>query len=232
MKGLRCFTIVLPVVLVAAGCGRRESTRVVAPPSAPQISEARWVFEKEALEGAVAQAASSPLVQRAIAGSGNARLTPAFGYALRLVATAADGSSIGATLLPYIVDGDSTHAVFVSLLERDGRRQSDAEELIFGREPTALETGFNPVRIGSAIGWMKSGSSYAADARGLPRLAHEKFNWLKFTTCVLTGAQAACEAGAEIASIVAPGVPQARAIGCGIGVAFLAAGCAGGSFGS
>jgi hypothetical protein len=232
MKVLRCIAIVLSLVVVAAGCGRRESSRVVAPRPAtpePQALEAHWVFEKDALDGAVQLAAASPLIREAIAGVKHPRLTPVYRYAVRVEGKAGGGSQIGATILPYIVDGDSTHAVFFSLLERDGKQQAEAGELILGREPTALETGFMPLRIGDRIGWIKEGNAYVAGVDGQPRLSSQKFKWSKFTTCLLGGAAAACEAGAAVGRGIAPGVPQAAAVGCGVGVAVLAVGCAAGS---
>jgi hypothetical protein len=233
MKVLRCIAIVLPIVMVAAGCGRKESTRVVAPPTStedPQILEAHWVTERGALSGAVQLAASSPLVQRAVVGSGNVRLTPVFRYAVRAEGTEKGGVRIGATVLPYILDSDSTHAVFISLLERDGKQLAEAQELILGREPTALETGFTPLRLGDRIGWLRNGSTYALDVDGRPRLSPEKFNWPKFITCFLGGAEDACNAGSSIAQAIAPGFPYSAQIGCGVGVALHAVGCAAGAF--
>jgi len=237
MKVLRSIAIVLPIVMIAVGCGRRESTRVIAPPPSgetPEIVEAHWVMERDALDGAIQLAASSPLVRRAVAdavpGARNPRLSPAFRYAVRAEGAAKGGARIGATILPYIVDGDSTHAVFISLLERDGKQVAEASELILGREPTALEIGFARIRIGDRLGWVKSGSSYASGADGRPRLAPEKFNWVKFLTCFLGGAEDACSIGANIGNIVAPGYPYAAAVGCGVGVALLAVMCAAGSF--
>jgi hypothetical protein len=232
MKVLRCIAIVLPLVMVAAGCGRRESSRVVAPPPAsqePQIVEAHWVFERAALDGAVQLAASSPLIRRAIAGVEHPRLTPVYGYAVRVEGKASGGSQIGATILPYVVDGDSTHAVFFSLLEQDGKQQAESGELILGREPTALETGFIPLRIGDRIGWIKEGNAYIAGAGGQPQLSSQKFRLNKFVGCLLGGAANACQTGAAIAQTVAPGVPYASAVGCAAGVAILGIGCAAGS---
>lgn len=231
MKVLRCIAIVLPIVMVAAGCGRKESTRVVAPPPSPesQVLEAHWVMERDALAGAIQLAAANPLVHRVIASTPNVRLTPVHLYALRAEGKISGGIRVGATILPYIVDGDSTHAVFISLLESDGKEQAEAGELILGREPNGLEIGFRPLRIGDQIGWIKGGNSYAAGADGLPHLAGERFHWMKFVECLLDGAADACASGAGVASVVAPGVPYARAVGCGVGVALRAIGCAGGS---
>lgn len=230
MKVLRCIAVVLPIVMVAAGCGRKESTRVVAPPPSSlevEIVEAHWVTGA-ALQDAIELAAASPLVRQAIAVS-HPRLSPVHGYAVRAVGTVSGGSQVGATILPYMVDNDSTHAVFFSLLERDGKQQAESGELILGREPTALETGFTPVRIGDRIGWIKEGNAYVAGADGLPHLSPQKFRLNKFITCLVGGASAACEAGAAVGRGVAPGVPYAGAVGCGVGVAALAAGCVAGS---
>jgi len=232
MKVLRCIAIVLLLVMAAAGCGRKESTRVVAPqpPSQEiQVVEAHWVFERDALASAIELAASSPLVRRAVVETPSPRLTPVYGYAVRAEGTVSGGVQVGATILPYIVDGDSTHAVFISLLERDGKQQAEASELILGREPTSLETGFTPLRIGDRIGWVKGGNSYVAGADG-PRLSPQKFKWMKFATCLMGAAGQACSTGADIGRTVAPGVPYAAAVGCAVGVALVAAGCAAGSF--
>src|SRR5437867_4151893 len=230
MKVLRCIAIVLLLAMAAVGCGRKESTRVVAPPPSQEIQvvEAHWVFERNALAGAIELAASSPLVRRAVVETPSPRLTPVYGYAVRAEGTVSGGVQVGATILPYIVDGDSTHAVFISLLERDGKQQAEASELILGREPTSLETGFTPMRIGDRIGWVKGGNSYVAGADGLPRPAPQKFKWMKFVACLLAGASDGCSVGSQIGRSVAPGVPYAGAVGCAVGVALVAVGCAAG----
>jgi hypothetical protein len=229
MKVLRCIAIVLPILMAASGCGRRESSHVVAPqaPSQePQVVEAHWVMERDALESAIDLASASPLVQRAVASTPNVRLTRAYRYAVRAEGKLSSSERIGATILPYIVDNDPTHAVFISLIGQDGKERAEASELIYGREPTGLETGFRPVHLGDAIGWVKTGSTFVAGADGLPHLSTEKFKWAKFIECVLDGAGEACLTGARIGERIAPGVPQAGAIGCGVGVAVLALGCA------
>jgi hypothetical protein len=215
--------------MAAAGCGRKESTRAVAPLAPiqePQVIEAQWVMDRDALEGAIQVASASSLVRRVIALTPNVRLTRAYRYAIRAEGKLSGGERIGATVLPYVVDDDPTHAVFVSLLNRDGKEQAEASELIFGREPTALETGFRPVHIGDAIGWIKTGSSFVAGADGLPQLSPERFHWSKFIECFLDGAADACATGASIGETIAPGVPRAAAIGCGVGVAIHAVSCA------
>jgi hypothetical protein len=228
MKFVRCFAIVLPIVLAAAGCERRESTRIVDPPPEPrpEVVEAHWVTDKDALDGAVRDAAASPLVQLAVRSSTHPRLTPLHHLAVRAVGRLNSGMRVGVTILPYMVDNDSTHATFVSLIEGDGARIADVGELIVGRAPTSLETDFRPVDLGGKIGWMKGVSAYAGSGDGKLQRSPEKRRWAKFIECVLEGAFAACSAGADLADDIAPGVPRARAIGCGIGVAGLVLGCA------
>ena len=229
MKVLRCIAIVLPILMAAAGCGRKESTRVIAPPAPdrqPEVIEAHWVMERGALEGAIDLASASPLVRRAVASTSNVRLTRVYHYAVRAEGKLSSGERVGATILPYIVDDDSSHAVFVSLISQDGKERAEASELILGREPTALETGFRPVHLGDAIGWVKTGSTFVAGADGLPLLSPERFHRTKFFECVLDGAGEACLTGRAIAENIAPGVPRAGMIGCGVGVALHVIGCA------
>jgi hypothetical protein len=228
MNFIRCIAIVLPLAVLALGCERKAATRIVDPPPAAsvQIEDAQWVLDRGALESAVQLAAVSPLVKRAIANVRDVRLTPLYSRAVSAVGTATDGSRVSATILPHIVGDDSTHATFVSLLSRDGRQLAEVSELILGRVPSPLETGFHPVTVGNRIGWLKGGDTYLLGADGLPHLSAERRYWIKFMECVLSGAPGACRAGAEIADGIAPGVPRAEAIGCGLGVAALAVGCA------
>ncbi len=228
MNQVRCFAIVLPIAFAALGCAREESTRIVDPPpeSRIEVAEAHWVTDRDALAGAVQKAAASPLVRRALIGGPNPRLTPLHQLAVRAVGVLRDGATVGVTILPYMVDGDSSHATFISLIDGGAVQIADVGDLIAGREPTALETGFIPVNLGGRIGWVKGVTSYSAALDGTPRLSPERLKWTKFVECLLGGAAAACESGADIADTIAPGVPRARAIGCGVGVAALAVGCA------
>ncbi len=228
MKLIRCTAVVLPLFFVLWGCERRESAPISAPQPAqrPEILEARWVMEKGALDAEVRAAAASPLVQRALNDSRNPRLTPYYSLAVKAIGSVSDGSKVGATILPHIVDGDQTHAAFVSLLNRDGYQVADYAELILGRDPTSLELGFEPIQLGDRIAWIKGGPSYFVGADGLPSRSPEKRKWTKFIECVLEEAPIGCAVGASLADEIAPGVPRARAIGCGIGAAAATVGCA------
>jgi len=227
MKFVRCFAIVLPIAFAVFGCDRRASTRVVEPPPPPppskfEVVEAHW----DDTPGAIDAAARSPLLRRALVQSPHPRLTEMRRLAVRDVGRLSDGSTIEATILPYMVDQDSTHAVFVSILERGDVRVAEYAELILGREPTSLETGFTPIQIGNAIAWTKTGSSFSANGSGTITEVLRALNWTKFFDCAVVAAPAGCAAGAGIAGEIAPGVPQARAIGCGVGAAVGIATCA------
>jgi hypothetical protein len=102
----------------------------------------------------------------------------------------------------------------------------DIGELIVGRAPTSLETGFVPIDLGGKVAWVKGVSAYAAGAGGKASLSPVKRKWAKFIECVLETALGGCAAGSSFADEIAPGVPRARAIGCGIGAAVAVLGCA------
>jgi hypothetical protein len=229
MRVVRCIAIVLPLA-IALGCSRDDPKQATAPippgASAPGVLEAHWITEQSALVGAVRAAEASPLVQRALSEAANPRLTPMPQYAVRAVGRATDGSKAGVTILPYIVDQDQTHAVFVSLLERDGRQLAEFSELILGRAPTSLESGFSPIMIGDRLGYYRDGSTYSADKSGAPRLAPERWNAQKFLKCFSENADKGCAAGSAVGSAIAPEYPAAASAGCGIGVAVVAIGCA------
>lgn len=232
MKLVRCFTIIPLLALAATGCDRRGSTRVVDPPpeAGPVVVEAHWVTDKEALGSAVRLAAASPLVRRAFVTSPHPRLTPMHRFAVRAVGTvddgSADGSAVGVTMLPYMVDDDSTHAAFISLIDGESAQVAEFSELIFGREPTSLETGFREVRIENRIAWVKSGEAILAAADGSIHPSPQRRNWLKFAECFFDRGPGYCKAGSDMAQIVAPGVPQARAVGCAVGTAVAGISCA------
>jgi hypothetical protein len=225
MKHVRRIAIVLPLVVLALGC-ERKGGRVAGPepPRSPEVTEARWVWGDE-LGTAIQMAVASPLVSRAIEEAPNPRVTARWDLAVRSVSTMSDGSRVIVTMLPYIVDQDPTHALFISYLEAGGRQLAEPSELILGREPTVLETGFRPVSIGDRIGWLKTGFQYKATASGIIRLSPEKRDWVKFADCFFDRAPQYCSAGAQIASAVAPAAPYASAVGCGVGVAAAAGAC-------
>ena len=226
MSHIRWIASILLLAALAVGCERKEGrVTAPAPPEKPETVEAHWVWDQE-LEAAVQGAAASPLVQRAIAEVPNPRLTPRWDLAVRAIGTMSDGSHVGVTILPYVVDQDLTHALFISYLEGDGRRLAEPSELILGREPTSLETGFQAIRIGDRVGWIKGGQVYKWGAASGIQPVVEKPKWTNFVDCLMQGAEQGCATGAAIAQSVAPGVPRASAIGCAAGVAVVAVGCA------
>ena len=237
MKFARSCAVLLPIALTLMGCERRDAGQVVSPPpgSPPAaeltVVESRWITEGASLESEVARASGNPLVQRALSDSPHPRLTPYFAQSLRLEGTVSDGSRIGATILPYAVDADPTHAVFATLLERDGTQGSqisEYSELIVGRQPTALETGFHAISLGGRTAWIKTTGGYlAAGAFGAASgVSPTRRSLTKFLECWVGQAPAACVAGAAIAREIAPTVPQAAAVGCGVGVLAAGGACA------
>jgi hypothetical protein len=240
MKFVRSFLVLLPIALVVVGCERRSTGDVADRPAGPvgveelAIVDSRWITDRTAIEAEVARASGHPLIQRTIAESPHPRLTRYFEYSIRLEGSVSDGSSIGATVLPYMVDQDPTHAVFATLLERDGTQISEYSELIVGREPTSLETGFRQINLGGQLGWIKSSGGYlAAGALGAGGAGRDGWadsparrQWTRFIECWLSGAGQGCSVGAAIGRMIAPGFPYSAAIGCGVGVLAVGGGCA------
>ena len=221
--------VVLPLVLAAGACSKREEGRVAAPAlpdeTVPAVAQAHWVWDRDALHAAVSQAAQSPLVQSALSDGPASGLTPCLDLAVRVAATATDGSSFWVTFLPYMYGSDSTHALIVSVIEGMGARLAEPAEVILGRDPSPIETGFTPYPWAGRTIWVKSGAAWAAKA-GAASPAPERKNWLKFFDCLTTRMPAGCAAGAAIGlEIGGPAAPYAAAIGCGIGAAAGAAAC-------
>ena len=228
MKVLRCAAFFMPLAIaLAAGCSRKESSRVLSPDPAPgpEVLEAHWVTDRAALATAIRQASANPGVVRSLREAPNPRLTRLDQYAICAEGTVNDGSHVQVTVLPHIADLDSTHAVFVTLIERDGRQVAEVSEIILGRDPTSLETGFVPMQIGDRIGWFRGDEAYAVGSGGVAKLASQRRKYDKFIQCMLSNANNGCSTGASIAAVIAPEVPYSRAIGCGIGVAVIAIGC-------
>ena len=238
MKLARSCAVLLPIALTVLGCERRDTGRVVDPPpsgtSELSVVDSRWVTDRAVLEAEVARASGNPLVQRAISESPHPRLTHYFAYSVRLEGTVSDGSRIGATILPYMVDQDPTHAVFATLLERDGgqgSQVSEYSELIVGRVPTALETGFREIYLDGRIAWIKTSGGYLAegafgDGVGAAANSPARRQWTRFMECWLDRAGQGCAVGAEIGRMVAPMFPHAASIGCGVGVLAVGGACA------
>jgi len=228
MKLLRYAAFVMPLAIaVSAGCSRKESSRVLSPEPAPasEVEEAHWVTDRTALSAAIGEASANPGVVRAMREAPNPRLTRVDRYAIRAEGTVNDGTHVQITVLPHIADFDSTHAVFVTLIERDGRQVAEVSELILGRDPTSLETGFVPMQVGDRIGWFRGDEAYLVGSGGVAKLASQRRVYDKFIQCLLDNANNGCSTGASIGAVIAPEVPYSRAIGCGIGVAIVAIGC-------
>lgn len=212
---------VLPLLVFTSACSREGERRVVAPePPAeqPQVTGARWVWEPSALAGAVQSAGRNPLVQRALREAPTQGLTPRYDLAVRAVGDAADGGTIGLTILPYAVDGDPTHAAFVSVAQGFGREAAEFAEMIIGREPRADEVGYHTAVWRNQIVWVRSGEAYVPASAGA-HPAPLKRQLTKLFDCAVERMPSGCAAGASIANTVAPGEPHALAIGCGIGAA-------------
>ncbi|HET9251144.1 MAG TPA: hypothetical protein VFP58_03430 [Candidatus Eisenbacteria bacterium] len=233
MKTVRIVAWILPLAVITLGCERTRtgSDRVTSPaPAAPAspVIEARWVWDK-GLNDAIQRAATSPLVQRVVEESPFPGARPVWSMAVRAEGRTTGGRKAGVTILPYSVNGDPTHAFFVSLYEHEGEEIAEPAELIVGRAPTHAETGFTPIRSGDGVLYVKTGAPYAAGAAGMIRLSPERRNWAKFFQCWAERAPQYCSSFASIADEIAPHVPHAMAIGCGVGVAIAGLECLFGS---
>jgi hypothetical protein len=102
----------------------------------------------------------------------------------------------------------------------------ETSELIVGRKPAADETGFEAIPQGEEVAWVKTAGAFALGPSGPYRLSGERILWAKFFQCFMQRAPGYCSAGAEIGGMLAPTVPQARAVGCGVGLAVAAGECA------
>jgi hypothetical protein len=183
-----------------------------------------WVWEPEALAGAVRLAGTSPLVQRALAAAPIEGLRARHDLAIRAVGDGSDGAPVGFTILPYSVAGDPTRAAFVSMVQGFGREAAEFAEMIVGREPRPDEVGFHSVVWGDRIVWIRSGEAYAVSSSGANR-SPMKRQWTKFFDCLAQRMPTGCAAGSAIAEEIAPGEPRAAAIGCGLGAAAGAGSC-------
>lgn len=222
------FAAVLPLLVLASACSKEGAPRIAAPsPSEPpEVTGARWVWEPRALAGAVQAAGKSPLVQRALSQAPIAgRLQPRYDLAVRAVAEGADGRPVALTILPHAVAGDPTRAAFISMAEAFGTEAAEYAEMIVGREPRPDEEGFHSIVWGDQVVWVRSGDAVVPSGAGGLR-SPMKRNWGKLFECLADRMPTGCAAGASIAREVAPGFPQAAAVGCGIGAAVGAATCA------
>jgi hypothetical protein len=229
MNAIRIAAWVVPLALIALGCERQQGPDRIADPtpavSTPSVSEARWVWDKD-LDLAVRSAAVSPLVRRTLAESPHPAASPLWRHAVRAEGVVSDGSKVSVTILPYAPTDDPTHALFLSVIHQNGQERVESSELIVGRRPKADETGFEAITQGSEVLWVKNGSGYVVGSAGMSPTSPERVRWARFFSCFMDRAPGYCATGAEIGGIVAPGVPQARAVGCGAGLAVAAGECA------
>ena len=226
MKVVRLVSLALPLAIAASGC-EHKSARVadVEAPRPPEVLEAHWVTGPE-LDRAVQEAATMPLVKRAISENVDPRLTPMWDRAVRSEGRLLDGRRVSVTILPYMVDQDPTHARFISYIDDGQTPYAEPSDLIKGREPTALEAGYVPVDLGGVIGYVNVGAHYKLAPSGAILRGDARINWSKFIKCFMDNATGYCATGRAIADEIAPTVPWAGAAGCGVGLALAALGCA------
>ncbi|MGE5176972.1 MAG: hypothetical protein ACM3JJ_11425 [Hyphomicrobiales bacterium] len=222
-------TLLLPIAIAAGGCSTRKEGRVVAPSppgDPPAVASARWVWDRAALGAAVARASSSPLVERALREAEDPGLPFVADGAVRAEGALDTGASASVTILPYARAEDATHATFVSYMRRGDDVLVERAELIVGRAPFDDEPGYVPIGTGPRTIWVRSDATYAAAPDGAAALAPERINWSKFLQCFANTAQTFSDAGASIATQIAPMYPAAAAVGGAIGTAIAALSCA------
>jgi hypothetical protein len=239
MKSVAVIIAILPLALLAGACtrdgahGPRGAGGVVAPepPSPFGVREASWVVDRGEVARAASVAAAHPLVRRALEEGGGARLALVPGYALRGSGRTDGDRAIAVTILPFVTDGDSTHATFISLLESEAEAAVSHAEIIWGRDPRPDETGYEAFDAGGARGWIREDELRIVGMSRGGLLAPERLNWQKFLTCFSTMGPQLCSQGTSVANQVAPSVPYHEAIGCAVGTAVAAVGCAAAAWG-
>jgi len=225
MNVVRLVSLALPLALAATGCEQKSAhVADVAAPRAPEVTEAHWVTGPD-LDRAVQEAAAMPLVKRAIAENVDPRLTPMWNRAVKSEGRLLDGRKVSVTILPYMVDQDPTHARFISYIDDGMAPYAEPSDLIKGREPTSLETGYTPVDLGGVIGYVNVGVHYKLAPSGAILRSDARLKWSKFIKCFMDTAPGYCATGRAIAEEIAPTVPWAGAAGCGVGLALASLGC-------
>jgi hypothetical protein len=224
----RAAAVVLPLAFLASAC----TTKQASPPTAPldavdesAIRNGAWVTDRDALRLAAASAVRHPLVAATLAAVGSDRLDAMPQSTIRAVGSTVGGLPVEFTMLPYVRRGDPSHGVFVTLGRIGDEERVEEAEMIVGREPRADEPGFVPVSIPGGVVWIAEGDAAARPSAGVAARSPARLNKLAFLTCLVSTAPGACDAGAAIASQIAPNVPVARAVGCAVGVAGAALAC-------
>ncbi|MGE5176971.1 MAG: hypothetical protein ACM3JJ_11420 [Hyphomicrobiales bacterium] len=223
----------LLLATAGAGCLGGKKAAPLAPPDGrtPGVAGARWIWDRDALAEATAQAAGSPLVARALGDAGEPALPLVRACVVRADGMLEDGTGASITILPFAADGDRSRATFVSLLRVGGDAVAERSDLIAGRRPFDDEEGFEPIVVGGATIWVRTGTAYGTapggDAAGarVPASA-EISKRTGFIACLVTHAGQFRDLGAKLAADDAPDIPHAAAIGGGAGLAAAALYCA------
>jgi hypothetical protein len=234
----------LLLVVAAGACSRQEEKRITAPiPAEPVVTGMRWVWEPQSLAAAVSRAGSNPLVQKALANAAVPGMRARHDLAIRAIGAGPDGAPLGFTLLPYAITDDPTRAVFITAAQGIGTEAVEVVEMIAGREPRSNEIGFEPVLFAGKLVYVHTVDSYEPDPpsppddtprdpyvpdpypvqRGAESPARRVF--AKLFACLAERMPQGCAAGVDIANEIAPNVPRAAAIGCGVGAAVGAGSC-------
>jgi hypothetical protein len=233
MRTITLLAVVLPLALAVGACTQRHAASPVAPGPPEEgiaIRDGAWVTDPDAVSLAAAAAARHPLAQAAITAYGAKRLRAVPESTIRAIGSTTSGLDVEFTTLPFVSDGDPTHGVFVTVGSVGGTVVAQQSELIVGREPRGDEPGFAALAIPGGVVWLKEAEavSQPSGVSGAP----QKWNKLRFMSCLVANAPAACDAGAAIGSQIAPNVPVARSIGCAVGVVGAALACFAGASGT
>ncbi|HEV8129424.1 MAG TPA: hypothetical protein VGQ14_07190 [Candidatus Eisenbacteria bacterium] len=236
----------LLLVVGSGACSRQEEKRITAPtPAEPVVTAMRWVWEPASLAAAVSRAGANPLVQRALADAAVPGMRARHDLAIRAIGVGPDGAPLGFTLLPYAITDDPTRAVFITAAQGIAAEAVEVVEMIAGREPRANEIGFEPVLFAGRLVYVHTIGSYeqgpetpyppdntprdpyVPDPYPVQRGAESpvRRSYAKLFNCLAERMPQGCAAGAEIANEIAPGIPKAAAIGCGVGAALGAGSC-------
>ncbi len=205
----------LLLVVVTGACSRESEKRITAPlPSEPVVTGMRWVWEPASLAAEVRRAGSNPLVQRALAQGGVPGMRARHDLAIRAIGVGPDGAPVGFTLLPYAIPGDPTRAVFIS----------SAEPVLFAGRLVYIHTkdSYVPPPPDPPV---PTDPWYPEQPMKRGAESPVRRSFVKLFSCLAERMPQGCAAGAGIADEIAPGVPKAAAIGCGVGAAIGAGSC-------
>ena len=233
MKKLRMYVVALAAAclasssLLVAGCSKERARRITGPATirVQDFTDAHWLTSPEELRVAVAGAAKSPLMTRAVTEQiTDPRLQFLPDGVIAAVGTAPDGSLVRLTLLPYQYIDDPDHAVYFAMMEAKGRTRVETFEMFRNRKPADGELDFQPVNDGAHGQWLRSGPTYVQTQTGIARLAPERFNWQKFAWCFVPTADMAM-GGVHDGCEKMGNFPGCLAIGSAVALAAVAIYC-------